>query len=40
MLHQIRMTGLQRVIEPENFLKPQIPLAGIDWFQEATMYSD
>ena len=33
LLHQIRMAGLQRVIEPENFLKPHIPLAGIDWFE-------
>lgn len=33
------MTGLQRVVEPEAFLKPQIPLAGIDWYEDASMYS-
>jgi len=33
------MMGLQRVVEPENFMKPQIPLAGIDWYENATMYS-
>ena len=39
LLHQIRMQGLQRIVEPEQFLTPNIPLAGVDWFEEAQMYS-
>jgi hypothetical protein len=35
LLHQIRMQGLQRVVEPEQFLNPCLPLAGIDWYDEA-----
>ena len=40
LLHQVRMQGLQRIVEPEQFLTPNIPLAGVDWFEEAQMYSD
>ena len=40
LLHQLRLQGLQRIVEPENFLTPDIPLAGIDWFEDAQMYSD
>lgn len=40
LLHQVRMQGLQRIVEPEQFLTPNIPLAGIDWFEDAQMYSD
>lgn len=40
LLHQIRLQGLQRIVEPENFLKPNIPLACIDWFKDSQMYSD
>jgi hypothetical protein len=32
LLRQIRLQGLQRIVEPEHFLTPNIPLAGIDWF--------
>ena len=40
LLHQIRMSGLQRIVEPDNFLTPNLPLAGIDWYEDASMYSD
>jgi len=40
LLHQLRLQGLQRVVEPEQYLTPNIPLAGIDWFEDAQMYSD
>jgi hypothetical protein len=33
LLHQIRLQGLQRIVESEHMLNPNIPLAGIDWFE-------
>jgi len=32
ILHQLRLQGLQRIVEPENFMTPNIPLAAIEWF--------
>lgn len=39
-LSQIRMVGLQKIVEPAAFLTPKIPLSSIEWYDQAKMYTD
>ena len=34
------MSGLKGIVEPENYLNPNLTLAGMDWFEESNMLSD
>lgn len=39
-LRQVKLFGLKGIVDEDNYSSPNLPIAGIDWFEDANMLED